>query len=385
MADRLRRRYEELVASGVIDADAGQRSLADRLDRLIVALDSPPDGPNRNVLGKLLGRESKRVAPRGLYIFGDVGRGKTLLMDLFFAEVNGERKRRAHFHAFMADVHERVAALRRRWKNEGSKGGDPIAPVAEAIAEEIRLLCFDEFSVSDIADAMILGRLFEQLIDGGVTVVATSNGSPDELYQDGLNRALFVPFVALLKKHMAIFHLESPRDFRLDDAGSERRYVTPAGSQADGVLRAQFRHLAGRERGIPRKLPHKGRTIEVPEAADGVAFFRFEELCGRPLAASDYLRLADEFHTIIIADVPALDATRRNEAKRFINLIDALYDNLVRIVVSASEEPSLLWRGSGDVETREFARTASRLVEMQSDDYWEESGAHRAQTKKARA
>jgi cell division protein ZapE len=218
----------------------------------------------------------------------------------------------------------------------------------------------------------------------GVTVVATSNVSPDDLYEDGLNRALFFPFIALLKQHMAVFRLEAPRDFRLDDAGTERRYVTH-GPEAPAILRAQFRDLAGRERGIPRKLPHKGRSIDVPEAADGVAFFRFEELCGLPLAASDYLRLADEFHTIVLAGVPMLDATRRNEAKRFINLIDALYDNHVRMVVSAAAEPSRLWRGSDDVETREFARTASRLVEMQSDDYWEESGAHRAQIKKARA
>ena len=384
MADRVRRRYEDLVASGAIDGDENQRALADRLDVLAAELDVAAR-PNRNVIGKLLGRESKRFAPRGLYIFGDVGRGKTLLMDLFFAEVAIAAKRRAHFHEFMVETHDRIAELRREWKRGEVRGSDPIAPVAESIADEIRLLCFDEFSVSDIADAMILGRLFEQLFARGVTVVTTSNVSPDELYKDGLNRALFLPFIALLKQHMAVFQLEAPRDFRLDDAGTQRRYVTPLGPEAEAVLRAQFRHLDGRERGIPRKLPHKGRSIDVPEAGDGVAFFRFEELCGRPLAASDHLRLADEFHTIILAGVPTLDATRRNEAKRFINLIDALYDNRVRIVASAAAEPSQLWRGSGDVETREFARTASRLVEMQSDDYWDESGAARAQIKKARA
>ena len=384
MADRVRHRYEELVASGEIDGDASQRALADRLDALAAELDAAAR-PNRNVIGKLLGRESMRVAPRGLYIFGGVGRGKTLLMDLLFEELVTAAKRRAHFHAFMAETHDRIAELRQGWKREGAKGGDPIAPVAQAIADEIRLLCFDEFSVSDIADAMVLGRLFEQLFARGVTVVATSNVSPDDLYKDGLNRALFVPFIALLKQYMAVFHLEAPRDYRLDDTGTERRYVTPHGPEGQAILRAQFRHLAGQEHGIPRKMPHKGRSIEVPEAAGEVAFFRFEELCGRPLAGSDYLRLAREFHTIILADVPVLDQTRRNEAKRLINLVDTLYDNHVRIVVSAAAEPSGLWRGSTDVETREFARTASRLVEMQSDDYWEESGAHRAQTKKARA
>jgi cell division protein ZapE len=383
MPDSVRRRYEAMARAGDIVADGAQGALADALDRLNGALDGRRAKPN-GALGWLRGRAAK-TRPRGLYIWGGVGGGKTLLMDLFFGSAPTPAKRRAHFHEFMGEVHDRIAAIRGRARSGATKEGDPISVVAAGIASEIELLCFDEFAVYDIADAMILARLFGALFARGVVVVATTNVAPDDLYKDGLNRALFLPFIALLKEHMTIFHLAAPRDHRLAAAGTKRRYVTPLGEAADQCLAAHFARLSGHAKGKRGELLHKGRRIVVPEAAAGVARFSFNNLCGRPLGAGDYLKIAEAFPTLIVADIPILSAARRNEAKRFINLIDTLYDRRVRLIVSAEAEPAELWQGKDGTESFEFARTASRLIEMRSDAYWETARVPTPETKKAQA
>lgn len=371
MQGPVRRRYEELAQSGELEPDESQRDLADRLDGLISSLCEHARQSKKSSLGWLLSRGSRSESPRGLYIWGAVGRGKTLLMDLFFRAAPGKGKRRVHFHAFMAEVHERLNEVRGRLRNGELRGEDAIGPVADGIAGQTQLLCFDEFAVSDIADAMILGRLFEGLFARGVTVVATSNIALDDLYREGLNRPLFLPFIDILKARMEVFQLEAPRDYRLDDAGSDRRYVTPLGPAADRCLDAHFRHLTGVAHGTPAEIVSKGRRIVIPEAAGGVARLSFEDLCARPLGAADYLKIARTFGTIILAGLPVLGPGQRNEAKRLINLIDTLYDNGNRLIASAEAEPEELWRGADATETFEFARTASRLVEMRSDAYWQ--------------
>jgi cell division protein ZapE len=371
MSESVGERYDALVRSGAIVPDDCQRDLVARLDQLSAALKRPAR-KRGGALGWLRPRVGKSSEPvRGLYIWGAVGRGKTLLMDLFFDVVPVRAKRRVHFHAFMGEVHARIASLRDAAKDGGAGNGDPIVPVAEAIAAETALLCFDEFSVTDIADAMILGRLFEALFARGLVVVATSNVAPEDLYKDGLNRALFLPFIALIEERMQSFHLDAPRDYRLDAAGGERRYVTPLGVEADACLAAHFRHLTGGAAGERVEIANKGRRIVVPRAADGVAWFSFDALCRRPLGAGDYLKLADHFRVLIVADVPVLSPACRNEAKRFIMLVDTLYDRHVLLIVSAAAEPDHLWIGTEGVESFEFARTASRLVEMRSDAYWD--------------
>lgn len=371
MRQTVRRRYEALVSSGELQPDGSQRALADALDRVMAELAECGQKSKKSALGWLFAKGGKPQPPRGVYIWGGVGRGKTLLMDMFFRAAACPRKRRVHFHAFMTEVHERLERYRRRLKTGEASGDDPIPPVAAALAGEAELLCFDEFAVYDIADAMILGRLFEQLFARGVTVVATSNVAPDELYKDGLNRALFLPFIALLKERMAAFHVDAGRDYRQDQATSLPLYVTPLGPQADASLAAHFRRLTGRDHGRGKDLTHKGRVIHVPEAADGVARFAFADLCDQPLGAGDYLQLAAAFHTVILADIPVLGPAERNQAKRFINLVDTLYDNRTRLVASAAAEPNDLWQGDDGAETFEFARTASRLTEMRSEAYWD--------------
>ncbi len=384
MPQSVRDRYEALARSGAIVADDNQRSLAGALDELLAALDARARRSKRNALARLLAGGSGARPPRGLFIFGDVGGGKTLLLDLFHEAAAQIPNRRVHFHAFMADVHERIDGFRRGLK-AGGKGRDPIAAVAAKIASEIDLLCFDEFVVNDIADAMILGRLFAELFARGVVVVATSNIPPGALYKDGLNRSLFLPFIENLREHMAVIHLDAPRDYRLDGRGTERRYVVPLGQEAATCLDAHFRHLTGMEKGKPEEIASNGRRILVAEAAGGVARFSFDELCVRPLGPGDFRKIADAFHTIVLADVPVLDATQRNEARRLIALVDILYDRKVRLVVSAEAEPHALWSGTTGSEAVEFARTASRLIEMRSDAYWEEASRAGAKNKKARA
>jgi cell division protein ZapE len=318
----------------------------------------------------LFGRREAAQAPiKGLYLHGDVGRGKTMLMDLFFDASPVERKRRAHFHEFMLDVHERVHAWRQARKRGDVKGDDPIEPVAAALTDEAWLLCFDEFHVTDIADAMILGRLFTRLFAQGVVVVATSNVAPDDLYRDGLNRALFVPFIDLLKQHMDVLRLESRTDFRLEKLAGQPVWFAPIDEESEVALDLAWERLTGTFSGERVNLSLKGRTLEVPQAARGVARFTFSQICERPLSAADYLRIAHEYHTLIIDHIPVMRYEQRNAAKRFITLIDTLYDNAVKLVASAAAEPDALYTAREGVEALEFRRTASRLIEMRSESY----------------
>ncbi len=362
--------YERLVASGEIGADPAQRALVAKLDALNERLSARRLAHKSSSLGWLFGkRQRERETVRGLYVHGAVGRGKTMLMDLFFAAAVPTRKRRAHFNDFMADIHARVFRVREAIKAGTLKGDDPIGPVAEEIIAETELICFDEFSVTDIADAMILGRLFTRLFAAGVVMVATSNVAPDDLYRGGLNRDHFLPFIALLKQETEVVELGARTDFRREKLERLPVYLTPLGPEADAALDDAFARLTGGATGEPTTLAVLGRDLAVPRAAQGVARFDFADLCAQPLGPSDFLAIAHSFHTVMIDHIPVMDENRRNEAKRFITLIDALYDGQVRIVVSAAAEPDGLYRASDGTEAFEFARTASRLTEMRSLDY----------------
>jgi cell division protein ZapE len=370
MAMSISARYAELVTAGEIERDPAQDALAVRLDRLNARLETHRLARKSSSLGWFFGTREKTEQPlKGLYIHGEVGRGKTMLMDLFFAASPVRRKRRAHFHEFMADTHDRVHAYRQKIKAGELANGDPLIRVAGDIAEESWLLCFDEFHVTDIADAMILGRLFTALFERGVVVVATSNVEPDELYKDGLNRALFLPFIALLRQHMDVLRLAARTDFRLQKLEAVKVWHVPADAAAERALDEAWRRLALGHEGRPLELMVKGHVVHVPRAAHGVARFGFAELCERPLGAIDYLRLAREFHAIVLDRVPVMDYPQRNEAKRFIALIDTLYDHAVKLVASAAAEPMGLYRATDGYEMLEFRRTASRLIEMGSQDY----------------
>ncbi len=348
------------VASGEVQPDAAQSAAAVRLDQLLADLKALRPA-RTSLLGGLFGRGRSEPEPRGLYIFGSVGRGKTMLMDLFYAVAPIDKKWRIHFHEFMAEVHDRIGEARK------TTAGDPIAPVASAIAGKAQLLCFDEFHVTDIADAMILGRLFTSLFARGVVVVATSNVTPDGLYHNGLNRQLFVPFIDLLKTKVEVIELKSAKDFRLEKLAGQPLYFSPCGPEADAALDTAFQRVSGVTHGHSETLDVKGRTLHVTEAAAGVARFTFEELCMRPLGTLDYLHIAHAYHTIILKDVPRLTKERRAEARRFINLIDTLYDAGVGLIVSADAEPDDIYP-RGD-EAFLFERTASRLMEMRSAAY----------------
>ena len=380
MPSTLIERYAALVSDGEIERDPAQETVAARLTRLAGRLAQHRLARKSSHLGWLFGKNAQQEGPiKGLYIHGEVGRGKTMLMDLFFATSAVKRKRRAHFHEFMADVHERVHAYRQKTKSGDIANGDPIAQTAAALGEEAWLLCFDEFHVTDIADAMILGRLFTRLFEAGVVVVATSNVEPDELYKDGLNRALFTPFIALLRQHMDVVRLEAPKDFRLEKLNAQPVWYVPADEDAEVALDNAWQRLTGMLSGEPHDIAAKGRVIRVPEAARGVARFSFRQLCEQPLGAGDYLRIAHEFHTLIIEGIPVMDYPQRNEAKRFIALIDTLYDNAVKVVASAQADPPALYRGLEGYEANEFKRTASRLIEMRSAEYLALPHGRRAQ------
>ena len=362
--------YATRVAAGKIERDSAQQAIVDRFAQLERRLAEHRLARKSSSLGWLFGARARDADPiRGLYIFGDVGRGKTMLMDLFFAASPVVRKRRVHFHEFMAEVHERVYAFRQKAKMGETDGGDPIGLAAAAIAQETWLLCFDEFHVTDIADAMILGRLFKRLFELGVVVVATSNVPPRELYKDGLNRALFLPFIELIEQHMEVGQLAARTDFRLEKLAGAPVWYVPADRAAAAALDDAWRRLTAGHTGEEQKLVMKGRTIRVPRATMGVARFSFYDLCEQPLAAADYLKLAHEFHTIVLDHIVMMDYDRRNEAKRFIVLIDTLYDNAVKLVASADAEPDALYRASDGFEAQEFKRTASRLIEMRSEAY----------------
>ncbi len=353
-------RYGELAARGELNSDPAQLAAAAKFDELNQRLSQAP--AKVGALGRLFRRAPDPV--RGLYVYGEVGRGKTMLMDTFFPLATEARKRRAHFHEFMAEVHERVHAARK-----GSKGSDPIATVAVEIAAETRLLCLDEFMVTDITDAMILSRLFTQLFDRGLVLVATSNSPPEELYKHGLNRALFLPFIDLLKQRTELVRLAARTDYRLEKLGGAPVYVTPLGPAADAALDGLWRGLTGTERGKPTALPMKGREIPVPQAEKGVARFSFADLCLKPLGASDFLKIARSFHTVFIDHIPVLKDGERNAARRLISLVDSFYDNRVKLVASAETEPQGIYLAADGPEAFSFQRAVSRLIEMRSEEY----------------
>jgi cell division protein ZapE len=369
MPSTVTERYAALAGEGEVERDPAQEAVAARLTRLEARLAHHRLSRKSSHLGWLFAKREPEGPIRGLYVYGDVGRGKTMLMDLFFAASSIKRKRRAHFHEFMADVHERLNAVRHEMKTGRIAGADPIRHVADALAQEAWLLCFDEFHVTDIADAMILGRLFTRLFEQGVVVVATSNVAPDDLYKDGLNRALFVPFIALLREQMEVVRLEGPKDFRLEKLSGQPVWYVPADEDAEVALNMAWQRLTGTLSGEPCDIRAKGRAIRVSEAAMGVARFSFGQLCEQPLGASDYLRIAREFHTVVLDGIPVMDFPQRNAAKRFIALIDTLYDNGVKLVASADAEPTALYLATDGYEANEFKRTASRLIEMRSGDY----------------
>jgi cell division protein ZapE len=381
-------RYAHLVEAGEIAEDSAQRPVVAALDRLIDEIRTKRLARKSSALGWFFAKS--RAAPElvtGLYVHGGVGRGKTMLMDLFFDTVPVRRKRRVHFNAFMADAHDRIQKHRLARKNGETKEDDPIPPVAKALAEEAWVLCFDEFSVTDIADAMILSRLFQALFANGVVLVATSNVAPDDLYRDGLNRQLFLPFVSLLKRHTQVMTLDSPTDYRMEKLNRMPVYLTPLSAETDRQMDTAWQAVTRGAPTAPEALTIKGRQVEVPLASGDAARFSFADLCDAPLGARDYLAIAARYSTVFIDRIPVLDQTRRNPAKRFILLIDTLYDSHSRLFASAEAPPQGLYQGRpGITEAFEFDRTVSRLIEMQSREWldgWAERQEDVSQAKTA--
>jgi cell division protein ZapE len=368
----VRERLRSLVSAGELQSDPAQSDIADRLDQVLIDLKTQKLASKSSALGWLFAARKKDVvAPRGLYVFGQVGRGKTMLMDMFFELAPVAEKRRAHFHAFMLDVHERIHAHRQKLKNGETKQSDPMPPVAEALMREARLLCFDEFSVTDITDAMILSRLFSELFSRGCILVATSNVEPDNLYTNGLNRDLFLPFLGILKRHVDVMSLDARTDYRMEKTKSLPVYSHPLGPAADLAMDQAFDRLTSGLVVKPVDIQMKSRQLHVPRAAKGIARFAFSDLCEKPLGASDYLAIAKQFHTIFLDHVPYLGPSKRNETKRFIILIDTFYDHSVRLFISAADLPEKLLTHKQGTEGFEFDRTASRLFEIRSEDYLE--------------
>jgi cell division protein ZapE len=367
-SDAFRAQYQALVDSGTIEADPAQAEVADALAALERRLANYKPARKQGLFGRLFS-SGKDEPPRGLYVHGEVGRGKTMLMDLFFQNCPVEHKRRAHFHEFMAEVHERIYGYRQNIARGEIADADVIVLTANAIFDEAWLLCFDEFHVTDIADAMILGRLFAKLFELGTVVVATSNVAPEDLYKGGLNRALFLPFIKHISDHMDVVRLDARTDFRLEKLAGVKMWLVPPDAAAEATLDKAWAKLTGGAKCKPRDIAIKGRILHVPCSAHGVARFSFGDLCEKPLAASDYLRLAHDYHTILVDRIPVMDYAERNAAKRFITLIDALYDNAVKLVASAGANPVALYLAGDGIEANEFKRTSSRLIEMGSESY----------------
>jgi len=301
--------------------------------------------------------------PRGLYVHGAVGRGKSMLMDLLHASVPLDRKRRAHFHELMREVHETL----HRWRREGHEGADPLVRLADRMAMDVSLLCLDEMEVRDIADAMIVARLFERLLDNGVVVVTTSNRPPRDLYKDGLQREKFLPFITLLETRLDVLELDAARDYRLGRLEGRPVYHHPLGPDSDAALEEIFRALLDGAPETPDAVEVHGRVIPVPRAGNGAAWFTFDDLCGRPLGVADYLEIATLYDVVLVSGIPVLGPEDRDRARRFVLLIDALYDHRTALICSADAPPQDLYRaGDGAFE---FDRTVSRLIEMQASDY----------------
>ncbi len=363
MADKLLKQYSSLVDSGELVKDRDQARIVDYLNELCTELKGYRY--ETGFFSRFVGKQKPSV--KGAYIYGGVGRGKSMLMDLFFDVLDCDRKKRVHFHEFMQDVHAAIHHWRQKHKAQEVAGDDPIAPVAEQIAAEAIVLCFDEFIVNDITDAMILGRLFSALFEKGVIVVATSNRAPATLYEDGLNRALFLPFIDTLMQRLEILHLDHNTDYRMAHFEGLTTYYTPLGQEADDNIQHAWEQLTGHAKGERCVLSFLGRDLVVPQAAHGVARISFQDLCENPLGAADYLKLARTFHTVVLEHIPEMNGDKRNEARRFIILIDTLYDNGVKLVASAASMPESIYvKGDGRFE---FDRTVSRLLEMQSRAY----------------
>jgi cell division protein ZapE len=358
MSGPVGRAYAQLIEAGELKPDPAQAHAVAALDRLAATFGKS------GLFARLF---ASGDGPSGVYLWGGVGRGKSMLMDLAFAEIAIEPKRRVHFHEFMLETHARLKKVRE------SEDGDPIEPVAEEIGEEARLLCFDEMQVTNPADAMILSRLFGKLVEAGVKVVTTSNRPPCDLYKDGLNRELFVPFIELIEQRMLVAEVNGPTDYRLDRLEGVEVWHVPNGPEATAALSRAFFQLTDYPVEDRAKVPSEdialggGRTLHVPKSLKGVAVFSFKRLVGEPRGAADYLAIARRYHTVIIVGIPVMGPDMRNEAARFVTLVDALYEHKVKLLAAADAEPSGLYPG-GDGRF-EFQRTVSRLEEMRSADY----------------
>ncbi|WP_043360746.1 cell division protein ZapE [Belnapia sp. F-4-1] len=363
--------YRARVTAGLLKPDTAQALAAETLQELwhrLRGYDPHPEAPpEAGFLARFMRRkpvpEAPEGTPQGLYLVGEVGRGKSMLMDLFFDCADVIRKRRIHFHQFMQDCHQTIHA----WKRRNPGEADPIPPLANAISVDAALLCFDEFQVHDIADAMILGRLFEALFARGVVVVATSNTAPDDLFKGRPGRDAFLPFIALIKKRLNVLHLEAQQDYRRERIRGLPSWHSPVDGRAERALDRAFLELTGEAQGAPARLTVLGRVVELPEAARGVARADFDELCGKPLGPADYLAVATHFHTLVLDGIPRLGPENFDRARRFITLVDALYEHRCKLVASAEAPPDSLYEQGENAAM--FERTASRLTEMQSQDY----------------
>jgi cell division protein ZapE len=369
LSQRLSDIYAIAIAKGELEGDPAQKTIVERLDTLQEEIAALPPSKPLGFYNKLFNKHRNKSKPRGLYIWGKVGRGKSMLMDLFYQNVAEKKKLRVHFHAFMHDIHQQIYQLRQKQSISQNKTFDPLKAIAEQIASRYRLLCFDEFVVNDITDAMILGRLFKALFDLDLIIVATSNVPPEKLYENGLNRALFLPFIQMLRDNLDSLNLASPTDYRLEKIAGLPVYYSPLGPETDAKLDALFLTLTGVSTGVQLEIDVLGRKLIIPNAVNQIARISFSELCESPLGNPDYLAIARHFHTLFIDRIPILAPHQRNEAKRFIHLIDTLYDQHVKLFASAQTGPTGLYPDASGIEAVEFDRTISRLIEMQSADY----------------